>query len=493
MDMKKNILKSICIIALTGTFISCNDFLDKQPLDELSSTTFWKTTKDADNALTAVYASFRNSTFSAVPASGPCTELEYLSDNAVVRGTGGAPLNIQQGGINSTTGGVLNDMWTYSYKGISAANYFLDNFDKVKDLYSEADFNKLKAEALFIRTFFYNELVVHYGDVPLMLQGAEVGSGYDRMPRTPRAEVVKQMLEDIDFAIKWLPNIAYTDGHAVQGSAVVLKCRILLNDQRYSDVAKLAGDYIHDPNNPFDLADDYAGIFFGKQENNPEIMFSIQFKAPDDFHALDQMVGSRMTIFPSFNLRASYEPNDPRIKMTMYEIGDPWPNNNKSGKFEEDGNKAEGLIPFTQLAFKKYVNPNVEVPKASTLSDQHIVKMRYADLLLMYAEAMFESGQGNDPLALKALNDVRQRPGVNMPVKPQLTREIIRNERRVELAYEGIRYYDIIRWDIAKDVIPTVQYDESGRRRKFDGNLWPIPQSQMDIMGDVWEQNAPWN
>ena len=76
-----------------------------------------------------------------------------------------------------------------------------------------------------------------------MLQGAEVGSGYDRMPRTPRAEVVKQMLEDIDFAIKWLPNIAYTDGHAVQGSAVVLKCRILLNDQRYSDVAKLAGDY----------------------------------------------------------------------------------------------------------------------------------------------------------------------------------------------------------------------------------------------------------
>lgn len=126
----------------------------------------------------------------------------------------------------------------------------------------------------------------------------------------------------------------------------------IINDQRYSDVAKLAGDYIHDPNNPFDLADDYAGIFFGKQENNPEIMFSIQFKAPDDFHALDQMVGSRMTIFPSFNLRASYEPNDPRIKMTMYEIGDPWPNNNKSGKFEEDGNKAEGLIPFTQLAFK---------------------------------------------------------------------------------------------------------------------------------------------
>lgn len=491
--MKKYLLASACVLVLSATLTSCNDFLDKQPLDQVGATAFWKTTKDADKALAAVYASFRNSTFSAVPAAGPSTELEYLSDNAVVRGTGGAPLNIQSGGINASTGGVLDDMWTNSFKGIAAANYFLDNCDQVKDLYSEADFNKLKGEALFVRAFFYNELVVHYGDVPLMLKSAKVGDGYDKKPRTPRAEVVTQMLEDVDFAIKWLPNIAYTNGHAVQGSAVVLKCRILLNEHRYSDVAKLAGDYIHDSNNPFSLADDYAGIFFGKQENNPEIMFSIQFKAPDDFHALDQMVGSRMTIFPSSALRADYEEGDPRIKMTMYEIGDPWPNNPKSGKFEADGNKAEGLIPFTNLAFKKYVNPNVAVPKASTLSDQHIIKMRYADLLLMYAEAMFESGQGTDPLALQALNDVRQRPGVMMPKKSELTREIIRKERRIELAYEGIRYYDIIRWDIAKDVIPNIVYDEKGRKRKFDGNLWPIPQSQMDIMRDVWEQNAPWD
>lgn len=488
--MKKHILISLCAMALAAGFTSCDDFLDKQPLDKVSSTTFWQTTKDADKALTAVYASFRNGTYSAVPAGGPCTELECLSDNAVTRGSHSP---IQQGGINASTGGILNDMWTHSYEGIAAANYFLDNFDRVRDLYTEAEFNKLKAEVLFVRTFFYNELVVHYGDIPLMLSAAKVGDGYDKKPRTPRAQVIEQLIEDIDFAITWLPDIAYTNGHAVKGSAVVLKCRILLNDQRFADAAKLAGDYIHNASNPFKLSDDYAGIFFGNQKNNPEIMFSIQFTAPDDFHALDQMVGSRMTIFPSFNLRAAYEEGDPRIKMTMYERGDPWVNNEKSGLFEDDGNRAEGLVPFTGMAFKKYVNPTLMAPKASDLSDQDIVKMRYADLLLMYAEAMFESGQGNDPKALAALNAVRQRPGVNMPPKSELTRENIRNERRVELAYEGIRYYDIIRWDIAKDVIPTVQYDESGKMRKFDGNLWPIPQSQMDIMQDVWEQNAPWN
>ncbi|MDE5666254.1 RagB/SusD family nutrient uptake outer membrane protein [uncultured Duncaniella sp.] len=488
--MKKHILIGLAAVILGGSMVSCEDFLEKQPLDSVSTSNFWHTKKDAEKALTAVYSSFRNSTFSAVPAGGPCTEQEVLSDNAVTRAAHSA---IQQGGITPSTGGILNDMWTDSYKGIAAANYYLDNCERVRDLYTESEFNKMKAEALFVRAFFYNELVVHYGDVPLMLHVAKVGDGFDVMPRTERAQVVRQIMEDIDFAMEWLPDIAYTDGHAVFGSALMLKCRVLLNDRKYAEVAELAGEYIHSGSNPFRLADDYAGIFFGKQIGNPEIMFSIQFTAPDDFHALDQMVGSRMTVFPSYNLRAAYEDGDPRIKMTMYELGDPWVNNDKSGKFEDDGNRAEGLVPFTGMAFKKYLDTNCFVPKASTLSDQHIVKMRYADLLLMYAEAMFESGHGADPRALKALNDVRQRPGVEMPAKTELTREIIRNERRVELAYEGIRYYDIIRWDIAKDVIPTVQYDVAGSKRKFDGNLWPVPQAQMDIMGDIWTQNAPWN
>jgi hypothetical protein len=485
--MKKFIITSLSIGFLSLGLSSCSDFLDRQPLAQVGSEAFWKTKKDADKALTAAYAAFRNGTFSAVPAGGPCSELECLSDNAVTRG---AHLAILQGNITPSTGGILNDMWMHSYRGVSAANYFLDNIDQVKSLYDEVDYHKMRAEALFLRAYFYNELVVHYGDVPLLTKYIKLDDApYGRTARTPRNEVVKQMLADVDYALAHLPDIAYTNGHAVKGSALVLKCRILLNDNKYAEVAKIAGEYIHSSTNPFRLADDYSGIFFGKQLNNPEIMFSVQFTAPDDFHALDQMAGSRMTIFPSLNLRAAFETGDPRIKMTMYEPGDPWASNDKTGKFEENGNRAEGTIPFTNLAFKKSLNPTVVAPKASTLSDQHFVKMRYADLLLMYAEAMFESGQGDDPKALAALNAVRQRAGVNMPARTSLTRDYIRNERRVELAYEGIRYYDIIRWDIAKDVIPTVVYNSGGVKRKFDGNLWPIPQAQMDIMADMWKQN----
>ncbi len=96
--------------------------------------------------------------------------------------------------------------------------------------------------------------------------------------------------------------------------------------------------------------------------------------------------------------------------MTIFQEGDPWVNNTKTGTFKQDGSVAESTIPFTKMAFKKWIDPTIRTPGSSTLSDQNIVKMRYADLLLLYAEAMFESGQGNDLRALKALNDVRSSP-----------------------------------------------------------------------------------
>jgi hypothetical protein len=319
------------------------------------------------------------------------------------------------------------------------------------------------------------------------------------LPRKPKNEVVEKLLTDINEAIDGLPQAAYTDGHVVKGSAIMLKVRILMNSQRYAEAADVAWTQIGAANNPFKIYNNYPGIFFKEQKNNPEIMFSVQYQAPADYHQLDQYVSSRMSCFPTPQLRNAYEvknavtgEKDPRLKMTIFQDGDPWVNNTKTGTFVQTGSVAEGTIPFTKMAFKKWIDPTIRTANSSNLSDQHIVKMRYADLLLLYAEAMFESGQGADARALKALNDVRARPGVEMPPKAVLTRDDIRNERRVELAYEGIRYNDIIRWRIAETVIPQIQYAANGSKRKFDGYLWPIPQSQMDIMRGIWQNNAPW-
>lgn len=488
------------VFALATLSTACSDLLDKEPLTQLSTETFWKTEQDAQTALTATYSAHRTSVFgSARGAGGIAFDIESLSDNAIITSSFAGFQGIMQGGINPSTGGAINQFWSDCYNGIAKCNYFLDNIDQVKGILTETNYNKYKGEALFNRCYFYNELVQLYGAVPLVLTSQDMNSDYMNTPRTSKAEVVEQLLQDIDIAIAGLPNAAYTDGHAVRGSAIMLKVRILMNNQRYSEAAETAWSLIGDPQNPFRLHTNYPGIFFNEQKNNPEIMFSVIYAAPDDYHQLDQYVSSRMSVFPTPQLRDAYEvkdPNtgekDPRLKMTIFQIGDPWVNNTKTGTFSNDGRVSEGAIPFTNMAFKKWIDPNLRTANSSNLSDQDIVKMRYADLLLLYAEAMFESGQGTDTRALKALNDVRARPGVEMPAKTELTQENIRNERRIELAYEGIRYNDLIRWGIADQVIPTIQYHQNGSKRKFDGYLWPIPQSQMDIMQGVWQNNEPW-
>jgi hypothetical protein len=339
-------------------------------------------------------------------------------------------------------------------------------------------------------------LVQLYGDSPLVLRTQTLEDDFKDMPRSPKSEVVTQILQDIDVAIAGLPNVAYTDGHAVKGSAILLKVRILMNNQRFAEAAEAAWSLIGDPANPFKLHGNYSGIFFKEQRNNPEIMFSVQYQAPSDYHQLDQYVGSRMSFFPTPQLRDAYEvknpatgEKDPRLKMTVFQLGDPWVMHTSGTFSKAAGRLSEGGIPFTNLAFKKWIDPTIVAATSSTLSDQHIVKMRYAELLLSYAEAMYESGQGGDARALQALNDVRARPGVQMPPKAALTQDIIRNERRVELAFEGLRYNDIIRWGIAGQVIPQISVNTGGTKRKFDGYLWPIPQQQMDIMQGVWTQN----
>ncbi len=487
--MKTNTIK-LFIIGVIVSCYACDDFLDRNSLTDLSTDTFWKTEKDAQKALVAAYSGLRTQVYAAVKAAaGVSMDIEALSDNAGLTSGFQSYNTILKGGINASTGGAINYFWKDRYAGIAACNYFLENAAKVENIVSIDNMNKYKAEALFLRAYYYNELIQLYGAVPLTLKSEYVGSGYEKTPRTSKEEVVKQLLADLDVAIPNLPHTAYTDGHAVRGSAILLKVRILMNNHRYEEAAETAWSLIGDSNNPFELADDYSGIFFGKQENNPEIMFSVMFKAPADYHSLDQMVGSRMSCFPTQDLLEAYEPGDPRIKMTIFQIGDPWIQNPQTGTFQQEGSRAESVIPYTDMAWRKWINPGAYVPTGTYTSDQHIVKMRYADLLLLYAEAMFESGEGTDPRALKALNDVRSHSGVEMPLKEVLTRENIRNERRVELAYEGLRYNDLIRWDIAKDVIPQIPYDKVGTKRRYDGNLWPVPQTQMDIMEGVWTQN----
>lgn len=489
-------MKLIYLALLLATVSACEDFLDKQPLDQLSSETFWKSDKDVQAALAATYTQYRTNIAGSVPGSnGVSFAIEALSDNAISSSGFFNIQGIMHGGINPQTGGAVQDFWSICYEGIATSNYFLDNLESAKVFLTEENYNKYKGEALFNRSYFYNELVQLYGDVPMLLVSQKLDNDFRSASRTAKADVVNQLISDLDIAIAGLPNISYSDGHAVKGSAILLKVRILMNNQRFEEAADAAWSLIGDPENPFELHPNYSGIFFGEQKGNKEIIFSVQYQGPADAHQLDQYVGSRMSFFPTTQLRDAYETNtatgekDPRLKMTIFQEGDPWVNHT-SGVFTSvaAGRLSEGGVPFTKLAFKKWINPAL-IQARGNISDQHIVKMRYSELLLSYAEAMFEIGQGGDQRALDALNAVRARPGVEMPPVVALTQDNIRNERRVELAFEGLRFNDLKRWGIAHEIIPTIPGNGATVKRKFDGYVWPIPQSQMDIMEGVWQQN----
>ena len=471
--MKTIYIKTMLLFMLGTLVCSCKKTIDTDPLANPNTADFWKTEGEANKALTACYYKLKEPIISNGPSqSGNFLYWEALSDNASNTSNYESFDIVMRGAHNSATLGIVSKSFTIGFQGIASCNYFLANIDRVPGI-ADATRNRMKGEALFLRAFYYNDLTQLYGDLPMILTPAALDGDFMNTPRSPKADVVTQILKDLDLAISYLPATAYTDGHAVKGSAIALKTRVLLNNDRFAEAADAAWTLIGDAANPFQLADNYSGIFFGNQINNKEIMFSVQFKAPDDYHSLDQVIGGRMSVFPTVELRNAYEPNDPRRKMTIFEAGDPWAYN--PGGFKQAGSTAEGQIPYTTMAFKKWVNPAINNASGATLSDQHMVKIRYADLLLMYAEAMFESGQGADLRALKALNDVRARPGVNMPAKLVLTREVIRNERRVELAFEGLRYNDLIRWKIADQVIPQVPYDAKGTKRIFKSYYFPDP------------------
>jgi hypothetical protein len=500
-------------------FAGCTDeLLDKQPTDKLTNEAFWTSKKDAELALAGCFSTLRTPAFAIDVSSFSSMQFESLTDNAYSNSTLDNYTDISRGILTSATGGIQARMWSDCYKGIARCNWFLGNLDKVPAL-EQSEKNRMISEAYFLRAFFYNELTMLYGDVPLVTEELGFGSDVFKIQKSPKATIVSKIIADLDFATANLLNTAYTSGHPVRGSALALKARICLYNEMWTEAAAAAKLIIDEKK--FSIANSYEGIFFGAQNNNAEIMFSIKALSPNAVHNLDLLYGSRFAMVPLHSLADAYEMidgtapvapvipssyninnrmrndfyqnRDPRLKLTIFTPGAPWAYNTSIGFNNLDKGKAESPS-VNNLGIRKYVNINVNDGNAgATGSEQALVKIRFADVLLMYAEALTELGGGTtaDATALKALNDVRARPGINMPAKALLTRDLVRNERRVELAFEGLRYYDIKRWKIAKSVMNGVK-DPGNVTRVFEDKhyLWPVPQSEVDKMGADFQNPA---
>jgi hypothetical protein len=485
----------LVIIILNG----CSGFLNRNPLDQISSATFWKSKSDVQKGLTACY----HELLTGGDGFGAYTEeLSNLSDNAYSWTNASEEQTIAKGEIQPTTGGLVSNIYSHEYHAIAICNNFLAHVSDV-DLPDSAS-NRFIAEARFLRAYYYFHLVNFYGGVPLILKPQSYESNpKNYKSRATKKQVINQILKDLNFAIKHLPAKRYS-GHAVRGSALGIKARVLLSVDRWSDAAAAADSVIK--SGIFHLAKSYSGLFLKPtQNNNPEIMFSAKYKLPNQYSDLDYRIGwdqwervqplqDLVSAYEMKNgkpinaLNSGYDPNhpyknrDPRLMMTIIVPGESWAYSS-NGIFDpqKDGHNRTGYL------MEKYIDNSRAPASYNTRSDQDFVFLRYAGILLMYAEAKNEAS-GPDPSVYSAINDIPAR--VNMPPLPKglskaEMRKRIRNERRVELALEGLRYFDLKRWKIAEKVMPQV--DVPGAKRKFRKNnyVWPIPQNVIDINSNI--------
>lgn len=473
-------------------FVSCSEeFLEKHPLDKLSSANFWETEQDARMALTGVYSRLLNDTY-----NWRRTRWDVLSGNVCMRG-GGAFTKLSLGIIESTSGGMISQAYENCYKGISACNIFLDNVDNVT--IDESLKNQYKAEVLFLRALHYFTLVEFYGGVPVYTKPPTIEEA--KIKQSTKEEVTELILSDLEFAVNNLPNVVY-DGHAVKGSALALKAKVLLHNERWEEAAATANQIIQD--GIFSLYDNYPNLFLTVgQNNNPEIIFSTRYLNPDvythmsgydisngyegnyfptqDFvDCFECIDGLPISSSPLYNPEEDFRKNrDPRLDYSVRLASEPIVSS--SG--------VEGLgadASTTGYRGKKYLNPEILPWSYSIRSDQDHILLRYAGVLLMYAEAKNEI-DGPDESVYNAINAVRAREGVNMPPLPDglsksEMRERIMNERRVEFGLEGMRYFDLRRWKTAETVLPQLTEPQSGLPLVFEAPkhyLFPFPESEL--------------
>lgn len=452
-------MKRILYIMLcTALFTGCSeDFTDLAPISNRNEADFYNAPEDFDVAINASYAGLQST---GVYGRGYWTMFEMRSDNTD-QGPDATGLARQYTEINSFTEDALNEQitsaWSESYRVIANCNIILDRIPDIE--MDAATKNRITGEALFIRSLIYYHLAIGFGNIPLQLTPYVSG---DELVQVNENAVLEQLVTDLTAAEEYLP-VSYTGslvGKATKGAAATLLAKVYLtldsNGEAETVLRRIIGNY------GYDLLPDYASLWGVANENNAESIFEVQFVSG----GIGQ--GSLFTndFSPSTSLQtgSGFGRNRPTEDMQeAYEVGD---------------------LRYEVSMGASYVNPEGETVEARHIrkyqsdlaiendSDINFVVFRYADVLLMLAEAL-----GETPESYDLINEVRNRAGLEdiSASSPGTFEEKLLQERRVELAFENHRWADLKRFG-ATGLVPEAETFITGTKEYFF-----IPQREMDI------------
>ena len=483
--MKKLIYTLLALVSIV-TLPSCEKFLSVDPPYSQDAENFFQTQEDFERALVGAYDLLQGSFLSLWIG-------EIASDNAIA---GGESVNDSKGLHdidNMTHGGVnveLRNLFRWNYTGITRVNYILENQDNI-DFPGKAH---LLAEAKFLRAYYYFELVKFFGDVPLIID-KRIGIEEARsIARSPKAEVYAQIEADLIAAAAVLNATPAQKGRATKGAAKSLLGKAYLYQNKFTEAAAILEEVIE--SGQYSLYQDYSQLFSVAAEGNPETIFDVEYSgleggsygcliclegnAAVGFQGIRQYSGpvygdGNSYNLPTQELYATFAPIDPRRAATVLDIeafiaAQPNP---------ASVTYAIGAGGHTGYYNNKYIKRQGEIglPDNDLTSPVNYRVLRYADVLLMAAEANYQIG--NPSRATQLVNQIRQRAGI--PGASVNAIEKVYLERRLELSGEGHRFFDLVRTGQAAQYIPGFVV---GRHE-----LFPIPQVEIDLAGGNWTQN----
>ncbi|HBE41762.1 MAG TPA: RagB/SusD family nutrient uptake outer membrane protein [Bacteroidales bacterium] len=484
--MKRIKLFFALILVITG----CSDsFLDLAPISNSSVQTFYTNEGDFTNAIYGAYSTLRSN-----GAYSDYYQLvgELRSDNTEMGSTASDRFyffNLQE--FNDQVTNVINEnIWNKSYQGILRVNEILDRIDKLTA--SEAFKGRITGEAKFLRAIFYFNLVRVFGDVPLVTSVLKTIEEAYEAGRTEKSEVYTQIINDLLDAENKLPlQVKGEEGRATKGAASALLGKVYLTIRDFNNAKIKLTDVIN--SNQYQLLTNYADLWKIANKNHKESIFDVQFKksagtgtgsnfceryTPYLYPYLNYYSTGGGFNIPTVDLIAAYEPNDLRKDASLRE-----------SYVDKSGNTVTGLQG--RFCIKFFDNP-----VQSQGSDDNWPVLRYADVLLMCAEALNEIAFEPNGPAFNYLNMIRIRAGLPQKTagnsNPALAinsqqefRLAIEQERRVELAFEGHRWFDLVRTGRAIEVL-----NPKKKTNLQDYHLLlPIPQTQVDINPRGIKQN----
>ena len=499
-------LKKINILFIgmaCSLFSSCHD-LNLQPLYEVSSETWFTNSAQVEMALNTLYLHQFWPMFKCDWGETAIMSLDEASDDWMNRTTLVPFTNGTLTGDNST---FLKNTWSYSYKAISRANTILENIEQAKDNISTEYYERYMADARFVRACMYSRLISRFGDVVYYSVNMKLKDAY-QAGRTDKTEVLAHIYDDFDYAAEKLPTeySSTETKRATKGAAYAMKARIALFFEDYATARDAALNCMQ--LDIYDLYADFGELFKSKTKNSIETVFGIPRDIAYDSaippngvkpYLSRNVTSPSTTAQPSWDLFCSflctdgktidesplYKPNnpfenrDPRCSYTIVAFNSNYfgfnytvhPDSAKCWNYttaqyvpNKDSKAGDQYASYNGLMLRKGID---EDWNDDFYANNDKLIMRYADVLLMYAEAKIELND-IDQSVLDAMNQVRARaykvkytstdyPHITETDQDEL-RRILRIERRMEFAFEALRYDDIIRWKIAETVMNRPNY-----------------------------------